>query len=422
MAQETGILVAWLKHPGEPVEKGEPVMEIETDKATVEIEAPASGTLEGVRAQAGDEVPVGQVVAWILNPGEDVPQSEYTLDREAQSRQESGKTATPVIASPVARRMAEENQVDLSSVKSDGGRIRKADVQAFLEQQATSRPATRLTPASPKARRLAGELGIDLDGLAGSGPEGVVLAADVLSASEPVATQIPAHPTQPATSVQALSSVWRVMTERVTHSWTSVPHFYLIREANASRLQAWRERAQASSGRRITYTDLLVKLTAAALMRHPALNAIWKDGTVLRIEETNIGLAVAVEDGLVVPVIHQADRLSLSEIAERSEDLVQRARARKLRPQDLENGTFTISNLGMFGVDAFNAIVNTPQAAILSVGRIAERVVPVNGQVSIQPMLMISLSCDHRVVDGARAAQFIGTLADLIEEPLGLIQ
>ncbi len=211
------------------------------------------------------------------------------------------------------------------------------------------------------------------------------------------------------------------MAERMTASWTTAPHFYLVREVNVSRLATWRERASKQASARITYTDLLVKLVAAALARHPAVNTSWKDGAIVRHAEINIGLAVAIDDGLIVPVIHRADTLSLTEIATRREDVVTRGQAGKLRPADIQGGVFTISNLGMYGVDAFNAIVNPPQAAILAVGRIADRVVAVNGQPAVQPTMVLTLSCDHRALDGARAAQFLGTLADLIEEPLVLL-
>ena len=217
-----------------------------------------------------------------------------------------------------------------------------------------------------------------------------------------------------------VSTVWRIMAERMTASWTTAPHFYLVREVNVSRLATWRERASKQTSARITYTDLLVKLVAAALARHPAVNASWKDGAIVRHAEVNIGLAVAIDDGLIVPVIHRADTLSLAEIATRREDVVSRGQAGKLRPADIQGGVFTISNLGMYGVDAFNAIVNPPQAAILAVGRIADRVVAVNGQPAVQPTMVLTLSCDHRALDGARAAQFLGALADLIEEPLAL--
>jgi len=211
------------------------------------------------------------------------------------------------------------------------------------------------------------------------------------------------------------------MAERMTASWTTAPHFYLVREVNVARLVAWLGTARKQTGARITYTDLLVKLVAATLARHPRVNVSWKDGALERHAEINIGLAVALEDGLVVPVIARADTLGLKDIAARREDLVARAQAGKLRPPDIQGGVFTISNLGMYGVDAFSAIVNPPQAAILAVGRIADRVVPVNGQPAVQPAMTLTLSCDHRALDGARGAQFLGALADLIEEPLALL-
>jgi pyruvate dehydrogenase E2 component (dihydrolipoamide acetyltransferase) len=214
--------------------------------------------------------------------------------------------------------------------------------------------------------------------------------------------------------------MWRVMAERVTQAWTTIPHFYLLREVNAARLIAWREEAQKRA-HNLTYTDLLVKLTAAALRAHPRVNASWKDGGIALNPDINIGLAVAVDDGLIVPVIHRADQLGLSELAARRAELVAKAQAGKLPLADLSGGTFTLSNLGMYGVDAFNAIVNPPQAAILAVSRIADRVAPVNGQPAVQPMMTLSLSCDHRVVDGARGAQFLQTLAEQIEEPMRLL-
>jgi pyruvate dehydrogenase E2 component (dihydrolipoamide acetyltransferase) len=207
----------------------------------------------------------------------------------------------------------------------------------------------------------------------------------------------------------------------MTASWTTAPHFYLVREVNVSRLATWRERASKQTGTRITYTDLLVRLVAAAVSRHPRVNVSWKDGSIVQHADVNIGLAVALDDGLVVPVLHRADTLGLAEIAARREDLVTRAQGGKLRPADIQGGSFTISNLGMYGVDAFNAIVNPPQAAILAVGRIAERVVPLNGQPAVQPTMMLTLSCDHRALDGARGAEFLGALAELVEEPLALI-
>jgi pyruvate dehydrogenase E2 component (dihydrolipoamide acetyltransferase) len=323
-------------------------------------------------------------------------------------------------------------------VRTSTGRIEKADVLAYVEARTTAaapthaghqntaghgngaanRAAVRLGAASPKARRLAAERGLDIHTMRGSGPQGAVLAADILSA--PVTPVLPASAARPSDG-QGVGAVWRIMAERMTASWTTAPHFYLFREVTVGRLAAWRQQAEKQTGGRITYTDVLVKLVAAALARHPAVNASWRDGVIARHAEINIGLAVAVEDGLIVPVIHRADTLGLAAIAARREDVVSRAQGGKLRPADIQGGTFTISNLGMFGVDAFNAIVNPPQAAILAVGRIADRVVALDGQPAVQPTMMLTLSCDHRALDGARAARFLGDLADLIEEPLALL-
>jgi pyruvate dehydrogenase E2 component (dihydrolipoamide acetyltransferase) len=265
---------------------------------------------------------------------------------------------------------------------------------------------------------LAQERGLDLKTLSGSGPDGAVLAADILSLrSERIASAVEA----PMAETITVTRTWRVMVDRLSQAWTTIPHFYLMREVNASRLVAWREKLQVNSAEKITYTDLLVKLTAAALQKFPRLNASWQKENIVLHPEINIGLAVAVEDGLLVPVIQHADRLSLTQLAARRSELVARAQAGRLALDDLSGGTFTISNLGMYGVDAFHAIVNPPQAAILAVSRIAERVVPVHGQPAVQPMVTLSLSCDHRVVDGARGAQFLQALADLIEEPLQLL-
>ncbi|HEY3188029.1 MAG TPA: dihydrolipoamide acetyltransferase family protein [Solirubrobacteraceae bacterium] len=454
LAQETGKVIRWLKAPGDAVTKGEALIEIETDKVTTEIEAPASGILMNVSAREGDVIPVGQVIAQIGAPGEAGAAAPAGSPSRAggASRADGASTGSPaartmsqampapvaspavtIKASPLARKIAEQHGVDLAHVKTSTGRIEKADVLAYVEARTAAAPAhvghdntpgqangaaVRLDPASPKARRLAAERGLDIRTVRGSGPQGAVLATDVLSA--PVAPVVPAAAARPSEG-QGVGAVWRIMAERMTASWTTAPHFYLFREVTVARLAAWRQQAEKQTGGRITYPDVLVKLVAAALARHPAVNASWRDGAITRHAEINIGLAVAVEDGLIVPVIHRADTLGLAAIAARREDVVSRGQGAKLRLADIQDGTFTISNLGMFGVDAFNAIVNPPQAAILAVGRIADRVVALDGQPAVQPTMMLTLSCDHRALDGARAARFLGDLADLIEEPLALL-
>jgi pyruvate dehydrogenase E2 component (dihydrolipoamide acetyltransferase) len=338
MAQETGTVLRWLKREGDVIAKGEPLLEVETDKVTVEIEAPAGGTLSGISAGEGVEVPVGTVIAFVVAEGESVDTPE--------------------------------------------------------------RPVERGGLASPKARRLAESLGVAIDSITGSGPNGAVTAADVEAAG---AGRGPGSP--------EVGTVWRVMADRVTRSWQEVPQFVLARDVDASQLESRR----ALESVRISHTDLLVKLCAEALRRHPRVNASWRDGSIVVAEAINIGIAVATDDGLVVPVVHGADALDLAAISARRGQLVDAARAGSLRPEDLQGGTFTISNLGMFGVDYFQAIVNAPQAAILAVGRIAERPAVVDGELVARPMLTLTVAFDHRVVDGARGAQFLETLAELVE-------
>jgi pyruvate dehydrogenase E2 component (dihydrolipoamide acetyltransferase) len=392
MAQETGKVLRWLKREGEPVEKGEPLMEVETDKVTVELEAPASGVLGAVSAAEGEDVPVGELVALILKPGESAPER-------------AGNGAAP--AQPSNRLL---QGAEGPSEAASGGASNSL-LQASGE---VSAPPSRRTLASPKARRLAAELGVDIASLGGSAQGGAVQAADVLAAAG--SAGLPA-----AGEATTVGSAWRAMAAFTTQSWTSVPHFYLQREVDASRLVGWRALLKKRGQNEITFTDLLVKIVAAALRRHPDVNASWRDGEIVRHRDVNVGLAVAVEEGLVVPVVARADELTLPELAARRAALVAGARAGRLKPDEISGGTFTISNLGMYGVDAFQAIVTPPQAAILAVGRIVDRIVPVDRAPAVRPILALSLSCDHRVIDGARGARFVETLADLLEEPSALV-
>ena len=413
MAQDEGILLRWLKKEGEMVQAGEPLMEVATDKVDVQVEAPASGVLTAVTAQEGDEIPVGQVIGLIAAEGEELPVRSTPAQAAAKT---DGPVASPSpesrASSPVAARIAAEHGIDLSEVPAVGGRISKEDVEAHIRSVGSGARVL----ASPKARRLARERGIELASLAGSGPQGAVLAADVPLA----AAETPAAPAIREVEHQPVSRMWQIMAQRLTESWNSAPHFYLVREVDAGQLMNWRSlvAGDAADGAKITYTDLLTKLAALSLARFPRLNASWQDGAIVTNPDINIGLAIAVEAGLLVPVVHHADRLPVEDIAVRRADLVAGANNGRLQPDDFAGGTFTISNLGMYGVDAFNAIVNPPQAAILAVGRIADRVVAVDGQPAVRPMMTLTLSCDHRAVDGVRAAQFLNALVGLIEEPL----
>jgi pyruvate dehydrogenase E2 component (dihydrolipoamide acetyltransferase) len=379
MAQETGKLISWLRKEGDTVAKGEPLLEVETDKAVMEVESPGDGVLAGVKVQAGAEVPVGRTIAWIVSPGETPPAEEAQV--------ESGrKTAAAVGSSSSA-----------------------ASVAVVAAQ-----PSAREIRISPKARRLASERGVNLAHVHGSGPGGEVIASDILAAAE-------SKTTAPPTGVGAGSPISRLMAERTTQSWTTVPHFFVVREVDAGALNEARQNLAAeieqSRGVKLTHTDLLVALVARVLVKHPRTNATWVGGGVRTNAEINISLAMAVDEGVVTPVIHQADKAVLGAIAVQRRDLAERARSGKLRPADIAGGTFTISNLGMFAVDAFSAIITPPQAAILAVGRIADRVVPRDDRPAIRPMMTLTLSSDHRVVDGARAAEFMRDLAEAIDNP-----
>ena len=401
VAQESGKLLRWLRAEGDTVAAGEPVMEIETDKVTVEIEAPASGILTDVRAAEGADVPVGQVVALILAEGEAEPSPSPqeappgAPEAEAVPAVEAGEDshAPPAPRTP--------SPTPAPPARGDGA-------------GAPGRPGR--TPSSPLARRRARERGVDLAAVTGTGPGGAVLVSDVLAAGGRPGRE-------PAVEGRAdvAGAIWRRMAQRTTASWTSAPHFYLFRDVDAEQLIAWRASLENRGERDSTYTDLLVKIVAESLRRHPEANARWEDGRVVLVPDVNVGLAVAVDEGLVVPVIAGADGLTVGEIADRRRELVARAREGSLRLEDVRDGTFTLSNLGMYGVDGFVAVINPPQAGILATGRITERVVALEGQPDVRRGMTLGLSCDHRAIDGARAARFLDTLASLIEEPLGLL-
>ncbi len=391
MAQETGKLISWLKKEGESVAKGEPLLEIETDKAVMEIESPGDGVLAGVKIEAGAEVPVGRTIAWIVRPGEVPPADEVAV--------ESGRKITAVPAASAISTAASANQSATSA-------------------QSAAPSAPQAVKISPKARRLASERGVNLADVRGSGAGGEILASDILAAVESKASA-------PAPTVDSSSPISRLMAERTTQSWTTVPHFFVTREVDAGALNEARQKLGAeiekSRGLKLTHTDLLVALVARVLLKHPRVNASWTREGVHANPEINIGIAMAVDDGVVAPVIHNAHKAEMGEIAVQRRDLTERARGGKLRPADIAGGTFTISNLGMFGVDAFTAIIIPPQAAILAVGRIADRVVPVGvgpeAHPGVRPMMSLTVSSDHRVVDGARAAEFLRDLAEAILNP-----
>jgi pyruvate dehydrogenase E2 component (dihydrolipoamide acetyltransferase) len=371
MAQETGKIISWLKKEGEPISKGDPIAEIETDKVVMEVEATADGVLAGLTASAGDVVQVGKIIAWIVAPGEQPPAVEESALPAARTM----TGAPPPASTPPAAPSASVPKVEAK--------------------------------VSPKARRMAQELGVDLNNVIGTGPGGVISGEDVQRAAG--AKQAEPAPSGPP----ALSSIARLMAERTTQSWTTAPHFFLVREIDASGLIAAREK----HGKAVTHTDLLVALVARTLVKHPKMNASWTGSAIQFNPNVNISIAIAVKDGVVGAVIQNAEKAKLTDISAKRQDLAERARAGRLHPPDVTGGTFTISNLGMFGVDAFSAIITPPQASVLAVGRIADRVVPLNGLIGIRPILTMTLSSDHRVVDGAQAAAFLKDVAEALTNP-----
>jgi pyruvate dehydrogenase E2 component (dihydrolipoamide acetyltransferase) len=390
MAQETGKVLNWRKKEGDRVTKGEALLEIETDKAVVEIEATGDGILAGVTAAEGAVVPVGQTIAWLVQPGEAPPKQT--------AGPQTGRT---------------------------GGAPAPSAAPAAAAASAPAQSAPTEARVSPKARRLARELGVDLGRVRGSGPGGEILASDIEAAkgaaAQAATAAAPAAAPATAGQIEKPGVIGRLMAERTTQSWTTVPHFFVLREVDAGELVATREKLapaiEKAAGVKPTHTDLLIALVARVLTQHPRMNASWAGEGIRLNPDVNIGIAMAVEDGVVVAVIPKANTMDLGQIATQRRDLTERARANRLRPPDIAGATFTISNLGMYHVDAFTAIIVPPQAGILAVGAIADRVVAVDGRPGVRPMIAVTLSCDHRVVDGARGAAFMNDVAGAIREP-----
>ncbi len=435
MTQAT--LVRWLKGEGEAVRQGEILFEFESEKATMEYEAPESGRLARLLVPAGETVLCGTPVAVLETAGAVAGQALKVSETFRASERVSGVDATPA-----AKRRARELGVDLSMLDGRGpdGRIQLADVEAAatasktLKVSETFRVSEAETfrvsdaDATPVARRLAADLGVDLNRVAGGGPGGRITREDVLAAarndrggaSAPAAADRPAY-----ARVEPLQGVRAVIARRMTESAFTAPHVTLHTEAGAAALvearrQLNEELAASGSGVKISYNALLVALVARALRQYPALNACLIENEIRVYEAVNVALAVDTERGLLVPVIRDADQLDLIAIQRRGDELIQRALAGRSLPDNLTGGTFTITNLGMYDIDGFTPIINQPQAAILGAGRIASKPVDVDGEVRLRQMMTLSLSFDHRIVDGAVAARFLQRVKQLIERPFAL--
>ncbi len=425
--QEESQIVEWLVKDGDTVEAGDPLLEVTTDKVNMEVEAPAGGVVGGIRAAAGDTVPVTQVIAYILSPGESLPAATPPAPQTASpspqatvpAQVDTGATGNVAAATPIAARLAVESGVDTGRVAGTGpsGRVTRKDVEQYLADQPAEDGKVRATPA---ARRLAQEEGLALADVPGSGPNRRVQAADVRA----VATTAPIVPPLADTGGPRrvpFSTMRRTIARTLQRSMQEAPHITFGADIDMTAILALVGRANerpAAGDNKITLTAALARTVAWALGRNPTLNSHLGEDELLIWPAANIGIAVALDDGLLVPVVKNAGTKGIGRLSAEIADLGQRAKQGKLRPEELADGTFTISNLGMFGVDRFTAIINPPQVGILAVGRTRRLFVPGDDdQPVVRPICTMTLSVDHRAIDGTVAARFMADLRDVLENP-----
>ncbi|MBL7062898.1 MAG: 2-oxo acid dehydrogenase subunit E2 [Anaerolineae bacterium] len=422
MAMSEGKVVKWLKEDGAEIKKDEPVVVVMSKKITYEVVAPADGVVRHV-AHAKDTCGIGQIIGFITAPGEEIPEvveiaapagapaaapvttRAPTPAAPAEKKMEVPREEKRFPSSPAARRLAKELGVDISRVVPSGHRITEKDVQIYHEEQ------SRIV-ASPLARRMAEEEGLDLAQVQGTGPNGRITEEDVLRVIE--GEERPAAP--PPKSIPFIG-MRQAIAEQMVHSLQTMAQITITTKVDVTELKSTREALRARWERKVSYTDLLVKAVAVALGDHPLLGARLEDEEIVMPSEVNVGVAVALEEGLIVPVVRYADRMTVPEIGDKIKDLAQRARENALNVDEVTGAVFTVTNLGTYGVDAFTPIINPPEVAILGVGRITEELALVNGQVVPRSKMVLSLTIDHRIVDGAPGAAFLQTLAQLLEHP-----
>ena len=397
-----GKILKWLKKEGDSVTNGDALVEIETDKVNMEVEAMGAGVLRKITAAEGSAATVGQLIAVIGKPEEDISALLAVAPaKPAEQKPAPLPTAPPTPAPLPTSAAASPAPVAAAPDAAAGGRVL----------------------ASPLARRLAKESGVDLGRLQGSGPGGRIVRRDVetAGAARPLRVPIPVGPGGPEFRDEPLSSMRKVIAQRLIQSLGPVPHFYLTIEVDMRRAKELRESANTlDPNLKLSYNDVIVKAAAAALRQHPEVNASFLGESIRFHNRVHIGMAVAVEGGLITPVVRDADRKSLQQISAESKELIARARERKLKPEEYVGGTFSVSNLGMMGIQEFSALINPPEAAILAVGAVDERPVIAEGRIEIGYRCRMTLSCDHRVVDGATGAKFLQTLRQIIENPVFL--
>jgi pyruvate dehydrogenase E2 component (dihydrolipoamide acetyltransferase) len=422
---EEGRLVEWKKGEGDPVAVGDVLAEVETDKAVMELVARAGGTLLKQVVPAGATVPVSELVALIGEPGETVENGKPAPATEQQATQPTPAASRPESMPPAPpASKATESAPSAAPARTPAG------------------PTTGRVKASPLARRIAAERGIDLGGISGTGPEGRVVLRDLEGApAAPRGAPAPAGDGAPAPAVPTpprpvvvrspdgapftdvpLSQIRKTIARRLAQSIGPIPTFYLTTEVDMERAWDAREGLKAlGEGPKVSFNDIIIKAVATALRQHPACNAWWQDDRIRYWHEVHVSMAVAIEEGLITPVIRHTDLKSLREIAAESLDLAARARQRRLTPEEYTGGTFSVSNLGMLDIDDFTAVINPPEAGILAVGRIVQKAVVHEGQLAARRRLRLTMSCDHRVIDGATGAQFLKTLKAMLENPLALV-
>ena len=419
MVMETGTFVEWLKQEGEHVNKGDPLFVIDTDKAAIEMESPADGILSGVRAKLNDVIPVTEVIAYILAPGETLPAKtvpQQILTISAPPNVEITTAPEPALAvakainlgkvrvTPVARRLAQELHIDLAQISGRGprGRIHKADVLAFQKSHAAIESVNEQKNAQPAVAL----------------PAVAVPAAPVPLASIPL-------PDARRKQVIPLAGARKIIAERMSYSASTIPHFTLSLRVDMTEAIRLRERLleplQAQTGQRVSFTAILARAVATVLPRHPYLNASLADGSLILWEDIHLGIATSVEENLIVPVIREAQCKNLGQLVTALSDLTDRARNRRLTPSEMTGSTFTISNLGMFGIESFTAIINPPESAILAVGRMVDTPVKTADGFEFRPMIQLTASADHRIVDGVGVARFLDELKSTLENPYLLI-
>ncbi|WP_435112244.1 dihydrolipoamide acetyltransferase family protein [Nocardiopsis synnemataformans] len=427
---EEGVISTWVKNVGDKVASGDVLVEIETDKAVMEYEAYEDGYLVKQSVSEGETVPIGAVIGVIGDSPDAVPEDSGDGGSEPEAEPEPAKEEQS--------EKAEEIQEAAEGTEEEA---EESEESAPASGDEAARPRT-----SPLARRLAREYGLDINRIQGSGPKGRIVRADIEAAREGGAAEqaapaaqakkeeakpsaeraasAPAFDDGRASEELKVSNVRKVIARRLTESKQTVPHFYLRRTIDAEALKAFRAQINeqlSSTGVKVSFNDLIVKASATALKLHPAVNTSWVDDKLLQHHRVNVGVAVAVDAGLVVPVLHDTDKATLSEISTRTRELAGKARDGKLKPQEMSGGTFSVSNLGMFGVDSFSAVINPPEAAILAVGAMRQEPVVVDGEVVVRNRISLELSVDHRAVDGAVGAAFLKDLAEILEEPMRII-